>query len=113
MDSMTSLHIFKMAGLLAIAPACKPHTNNIEPYGHDYTYRKGDPCPHGTANKKNGESIKTDRGDRGWHGGSDQSAGAITVGHGGIPTGNFRRRGYRTYLIQRSGHTLHQEQGGK
>ena len=113
MDSMSSLQILKTAGLLFIAPACTPHTTEPQYSAHNYVYRKGDPCPHGTENKKNGESLKADGEYRGWYDRSNKTAGAVTVGHGGIPAGSLHRRGYRTYLIQRSGHPLGQGEGGE
>ena len=111
---MINLKIMAMFGLSSLASCQKPHTNNIEPYyGHDYTYRKGDPCPHGTENKKNGESIRTNRTDRGWYGRPNQSTGEDAVGYGVVSSPGLYRRGYRTFVVERSGYTLHQEQGGK
>ena len=103
-----------MFGLSSLASCQKPHTTNIEPYyGHDYTYRKGDPCPHGIENKKNGESNHADGEYRGWYDRSNQQAGRIAVGHREIPAGRLYKRGHRTYLIERGGYPLGQGEGGE
>ena len=108
MDSMSSLQILTTAGLLAIAPACTPHTTTEPQYSaHNYVY------PHGTENKKNGESIKADGEYRGWYDRSNKQAGEDAVGHRSVEAGSLHRRGYRTYLIQRSGHSVYQGEGGE
>ena len=112
--------IFKIAatfGLCLSTPSCKPATNGSDlvsyPYkSHNYNYRKGDPCPYGNANKKNGESIRTDDGNRGWDRRSNTEARDFIISTGEFPTGTIYRRGYRTPVVERSGHPIFEEQRG-
>ena len=110
---MISLKLSAMLGLSALA-GCKTHTITEPQYSaHNYVYRKGDPCPHGIENKKNGESNQADGAYRGWYDRSNKQVGDDVVGHREIPTGSLHRRGYRTYLIERGGYPLGQGKGGK
>ena len=119
MESSLILKIAATFGLCLSTPSCKPATNGSDlvsyPYkshNHNYNYRKGDPCPYGNANKKNGESIRTDDGNRGWDRRSNTETGDFIISTGEFPTGALYRRGHRAFIIERGGHTLPQERGG-
>lgn len=102
MEPSLIIKIAATFGLSLLTPACESKS-----VSHNYNYN----CTNGT-NKKNGESIRTDDGNRGWYRRQDTEAGDSTSSIGELPAGTLYRRGYRTFVVQRSGHTIFKGESG-
>ena len=92
-----------------MASSCKQTEikQTIEPYAHNYTYRKGDPCPYGRNNTKIGESNNANGDSRRWRARQDPENRGDARGTGELSTGSLYQRGHRSALIKGRGYPVH------